>query len=117
MKNLLLGLILLLTLACNQAKKQSLPKKIEKETITYFTYGELPPAGYVYYDTVFNMPKYAFKIKNMGGCEPIGVDYKNLEHRNKQTAQYMIKHFGKDWEKDFEEQTQLKIMLPLELED
>lgn len=112
MKNLLLGLILLLTLACNQAKKQSLPKKIEKETITYFTYGELPPAGYVYYDTVFNMPKYAFKIKNMGGCEPVGVDYEKLGQTNQKTATYMYKKFGKNWAQDFETQTKLKLIIP-----
>lgn len=117
MKTYLFGLATLLFLACKQPQKQAVEKPNEKELITYFTYGELPPAGYIYDDTVIVMPKYRLKIKNMGGCEPVGVNYDELENRNKQTAIYMAKQFGKDWAKDFEQQTKLKIMVPLELED
>ncbi|MFN0254928.1 FEKKY domain-containing protein [Pedobacter ureilyticus] len=117
MKVFLFGLATLLFMACKQPQKQAVPKPNEKEMITYFTYGELPPVGYIYYDTVLVLAKYRLNVKNMGGCEPDGIDYKDLEHRNKQTAQYMAKQFGKDWVKDFEKQTKLKIMLSLDLED
>lgn len=117
MKTYLFGLAILLFIACKQPQRQAAPKPNEKELITYFTYGELPPIGYIYYDTVIVMPKYRLKVKNMGGCEPVGVNYEDLEHRNKRTALYMAKQFGKDWAKDFEQQTKLKIMVPLELED
>lgn len=117
MKAYLIGFAILLFIACKQPQKQTLPNKTEKELITYFTYGELPPAGYIYYDTVFVMQKYRFKVKNMGGCEPDGVDYEDLEQRNKQTALHMTKLFGKDWVTDFEKETKLKIIVPLELDD
>ncbi|WP_316807403.1 hypothetical protein [Pedobacter agri] len=117
MKSILFGILILMFCACKQSKKQVLLKKTEKKLITYYTYGELPPAGYIYYDTVFVMPKYRLKVKNMGGCEPIGVDYDDLEKSNRKTALYMTRQFGKDWANDFETQNRLKIILPTVLAD
>jgi hypothetical protein len=117
MKVFLFGLATLLFMACKQPQKQAVPKPNEKEMITYFTYGELPPVGYIYYDTVLVLAKYRLNVKNMGGCEPVGVNYEDLANRNKQTAIYMAKQFGKDWAKDFERQTKLKIVVPPELEN
>lgn len=117
MKSYLFGLATLLFTACKQPQKQAMPKLKEKEMITYFTYGELPPVGYIYYDTVLVLAKYRLKVKNMGGCEPVGVNYEDLAYRNRQTAIYMAKQFGKNWAKDFEKQTKLRIVVPPELEN
>jgi hypothetical protein len=112
MKTYFFTLFILLLMACEQQQKPASSKKNERELITYYTYGEIPPAGYIYYDTVFAMQKYRFKVRNMGGCEPEGVDYEDLENRNKKTAVYMSKKFGKNWANDFKQQTGLKIILP-----
>lgn len=114
MKTYLFGFFALLFVACEQAQKPVSPKRADKETITYYTYGELPPVGYIYYDTVFVMQKYRLEVKNMGGCEPEGVDYDDLEKLNKKTDLYMTKQFDKNWANDFEQQTKLKIIIPLE---
>ncbi|WAC42566.1 hypothetical protein [Pedobacter sp. SL55] len=112
MKNYLLFATILLCLACKNPKQPGTPIKIKTEVITYYTYGEIPPAGYVYYDTTFTMPLYALTIKNMGGCEPVDINYDSLELHNRKTAALMSKKFGKNWALDFEKQTKLKIIVP-----
>lgn len=99
-------------MACKNTKKQDAPKQIEKETILFYTYGELPTAGYVYYDTIFYLPQYTLKIKNMGGCEPDGVDYQELGQHNQKMAGYMQQRFGKHWLNDFETKTKLSVIIP-----
>ncbi|WAC42560.1 hypothetical protein [Pedobacter sp. SL55] len=115
MKIYLIFAAMVCCLSCQSPSRPKLPKQIEKEMLTYYTYGEIPPAPYIYYDTTFNLPQYSLKIKNMGGCEPIGVDYDKLELHNSKTAAYLSKKFGKNWDKDFETQTKQKIMVPIPL--
>ena len=115
MKNYSLIVSILFCLACKNPKLKASPIKIKKEVIIYYTYGEIPPAKYIYYDTTFNLPQYSLKIKNMGGCEPDGVNYDTLELHNTKTAAYMSKKFGKNWDKDFETQTKQIIIVPTPL--
>lgn len=87
--------------------------KIEKNEIpTFLIYGEIPPVGYLEEQDSSIAKKFGFNIKRVAGCDVTEELVDSIKKINQKNDQIMQLQFGKDWKREFEIQTNLKISIP-----
>ncbi len=113
----LLTLLLLFVTSCGKPKEN---KQINLETNqskteylpTFLIYGERAPSGYLEEQDSVTTKEFGFKIKRVADCEVSEELMDSVRIINMENNDLMNAKYGRDWKRNFEEQTHLKMAIP-----
>ncbi len=91
---------------------EKINKNEKNEIPTFLIYGEIPPVGYLEEQDSTIAKKFGFNIKRVAGCDVTEELIDSIRKINKKNDLIMQFQYGKDWKREFEIQTNIKLSIP-----